>query len=226
MRGAFTAVLLTTLLASGAHAWPVDVYVDLEAGREEISKPASVTWVESEDPKVATAEVLLGGEVLVTGVSVGRTVVLLYDQGKLAAWRVRVWPKAEKVKPLTAEEKALRQACPGLTLSAEALAGPVKDERCRSALRAYLEADGYAARQLDLRFELSALQAQLVALRSALAGAVKPKVEARYLGAALVLEGRLTDQEHRRVLWETFRHTVGRVVLEDRVHVHAEAAAP
>ena len=208
-----------------AFAWPVDVVVDLEAGSERFERPSAIGWAQVEDPKIATAEVLESGELLLSGVSPGRTLVLLYAEGKFAVWRLRVAPRGGKVKPVEGGEAlaAAKKACPGLTphpgAEESALVGTIKDERCRQALLSLFQTDAYLARELELTFEMAALQTQLIALQAAFKAAGLPKLDARYHGAGLVLDGRVSEGEHRQVLWEVFRRSVARAPLEDRLEV-------
>ena len=98
-------------------AWPVDLVVPLEAGKERFHKLSAVDWVEVEDPSIATAEVLEGSnELLLTGVKPGRTLLLLYAEGKFAVWRLVVGAPGRPPEPEPAAEPlaAARKACPGL----------------------------------------------------------------------------------------------------------------
>lgn len=209
------ALWLLLLAAGAAYAWPADVYVDLEVGAERFQRLSALDWVEVEDPSVATAEVLDSGELLLTGKAPGRTLLLLYAEGKVAVWRLRVAAKGAKpkVEPEGGSLAAARAACPDLKVDGSNLTATIKDERCRQALLALFKTDAFSARDLELTFEVAALQAQLSALQS---GA---PVEAQYAGAGLVLKGKLPEKLHRRVLWQVFQRSVGRVALEDRVEL-------
>nr|WP_257453262.1 pilus assembly protein N-terminal domain-containing protein [Archangium lipolyticum] len=216
------SVFLLTLSAPRALAWPVDLLVPLEPGKERFHKLSAVDWVEVEDPSIVTAEVLQGSnELLLTGLKPGRTLLLLYAEGKFAVWRLVVGApgKPPEREPSAEPLAAARKACPGLkaTEGAErSLTALVKDARCREALLALLKTDAYLARELDLTFELPVLQAQLAALTGALKGS---GLTVSYHGAGAVLAGSTTPEGHRRALWELFRQSVGRVPLEDRVTV-------
>ncbi len=205
---------MVALCAGAAHAWPADVYVDLEPGREVFRRLAAVEWVEVEDPSVATAELLSSGELLFSGHKPGRTLVLLYAEGKFAVWRLRVGPKGENVTPAKVDPASMVKACPGAKVG-EKLVVSVRDERCRAALIRYLEGDAFSARDLELTFELQALQAQLAAMQKRLEEAGLGAVRLRYLGAGLNVDGELTRKEHRSVLWNLFRESAGRVPLDD-----------
>lgn len=220
--GAFLALLVPAV----AGAWPVDLLVPLEPGKERFQRLAAVDWVEVEDSTVASAEVLPGSnELLLTGRSAGRTLLLLYAEGRFAVWRLTVGaPPPEDPAPRLA---AARKACPDLkaTEGAErALSATVKDAGCRAALLELLRTDAYVGRELELTFDVPVLQEQLASVGAAL----QPLgLEARYSGAGVVLSGSAPPPVHRRALWELFRHSVGRVPLEDRVEVKApEAPAP
>jgi len=220
-RGCGLAVVVT-LLAFPAGAWPVDWVHQLEAGKEKFLRLPQVDWLEVEDPKVATVEWLTGSqELLLTGLKPGRTLVLLGAEGRVAVWRVRVGAEP-RVEPATFV--AAEKACPGLhasPLEEVKLEVRIKDDTCRRALGALLETDAYEARHLALTFEGPVLQAQLQRLTEGLKGLSRVPVRARYVGAGLVLEGVVSPQEHRQVLWETFRRTLGRLVLDDRLEVLA-----
>ncbi|QSQ19939.1 hypothetical protein JY651_32275 [Pyxidicoccus parkwayensis] len=220
--------LLALLVPALAGAWPVDLSVPLEPGKEHFHKLATVDWVEVEDASVATAEVLPGSnELLLTGHSTGRTLLLLYAEGRFAVWRLTVGtPPPEDVASRLA---AARKACPDLkTTEGEerGLSATVKDAACRTALMELLRTDAYVARELDLTFDLPVLQEQLA---SVVAGLQPLGLEARYSGAGIVLSGTATPEVHHRALWELFRRSVGRVPLSDEVEVkapEAPAAAP
>jgi hypothetical protein len=212
------ALWLALLAAGGAHAWPADLYVDLEAGAEKFHRLAAVGWVEVEDPSVATAEIMESGELLLTGKVPGRTLLLLYAEGKIAVWRLRVAVKGARprAEPEGAALAAARAACPGLKVDGPSLSVVVKDDRCRVALLALFKTDAFSARDLELTFEVPPLQAQLSAIQAGLG------VDARYVGAGLVLSGKLPQGDHRRALWSVFQRSVGRVALEDRVEISSE----
>ncbi len=225
-RASIAVLLAAAALALPARAWPVDVYADLEAGKERFFKLAAVDWAVVEDPKIASAERVETGELLLTGVAPGRTLLLLYGEGKFGVWRVRVAPKDGKLPPLAAGPQlspAVTKACPKAKLTGEGdareLSATVPDDACRRALLPLFEQDGLNGRQLLLTFEVPALQAQLAATQAALPAALRAKVTLKYLGAGLVLEGALTQQEHREVLWTLFRQAVGRVALDDRAQL-------
>jgi hypothetical protein len=216
------AALLLCLFPPRAAAWPVDLSMSLEPGKERFHKLSTVEWIEVEDPSIATAEVLTGSnELLLTGVKPGRTLLLLYAEGKFAVWRLVVGAPGRPPEPEPSAEPlaAARKACPGLKATEGAertLSAYVKTGRCREALRTLLKTDAYLARELELTFEMTVLQEQLVALTAALKGS---GLTVSYHGAGLLLEGSTTPEGHRRALWELFRQSVGRVALEDRVTV-------
>ncbi len=216
------AALLLCLFPPLAAAWPVDLAMPLEPGKERFHKLSAVEWIEVEDPSIATAEVLEGSnELLLTGVKPGRTLLLLYAQGKFAVWRLVVGAPGRPPEPEPSAEllAAARKACPGLKATEgteRTLTADVKSGRCREALLTLLKTDAYLARELELTFEMTVLQEQLVALSAALKGS---GLVVSYHGAGLLLEGTTTPEGHRRALWELFRQSVGRVPLEDRVSV-------
>lgn len=218
-----------SLIASAAFAWPVDWVHDVEPGKERFVRLAGVDWFEVEDPKVLQVEWLAdSNELLITGLKAGRTVVLLGAQGKVAAWRVRVGGK-----PLTGElERALvAKTCPDakwMPLEDVKLTVTAHDEPCRQALFALFQTDAIEARALELTLSGELLQAQLKTLQRAFERVAKRKVSAKYVGAGLVLAGTVTEQEHRRLLFEVLRNTLGRFALDDGLTVEpdADAGAP
>lgn len=226
LRAGWLAALLC--LPVPALAWPVDMRFSLESGGDRFHKLSAVDWVEVEDASIATAEVLSGSnELLLTGKRPGRTLLLLYAEGKFAVWQLTVSePGARPAAGPASPEllAAARKACPGL----EAKEAPerlftvtVKDAACRTALLPLFQSEAWLARELELTFELPVLQAQLAAMGPRLK---ELGLEARYSGAGLVLQGTASPEAHRRALWELFRQSVGRVALEDRVKVEPPEA--
>ena len=161
-RAALGAVLLapSLLLPRSALAWPVDLVFPLEAGTDRFHKLSAVEWVEVEDPSVATAEVLPGSnELLVTGMRPGRTLLLLYAEGKFGVWRMAVTAKGARTAPEHRARAAGRRAeglsrAPGERGAERSLVATVKDSACRKALLALFQTDAWLARELDLTFEL------------------------------------------------------------------------
>jgi hypothetical protein len=224
--GILLAALL--LLPSHAYAWPVDLVFSLESGTDRFHKLSAVEWVEVEDPSVATVEVLSGSnELLVTGKRPGRTLLLLYAEGKFAVWRLAVTAPGSGATPEAAPEQlaAASKVCPGLQVnegSERSLVMTVKDSACRKALLALFQTDAWLARELEITFELPALQEQLSVLTPILK---ELGLEARYSGAGIVLQGTATPEAHRRALWALFRQSVGRVPLDDRVTIETPKPA-
>lgn len=202
-----------TLVVAMMLAWPADMIHDVEPGKEKFVKLGAIEWAEVEDPSIATAEVMEAGEVLLTAVKPGRTLVLLYAEGRFAVWRVRVGGKPEL--PSTG---AAQKACPDLKLTPKEetkLTATVPSDACWKALHALFQGDGFTARELDLTFDGKVLQQQLKGIQ----GALKKGLQSKYVGAGLVLEGDVTKAEHRQTLWALFKKSVGRVALEDRLDV-------
>lgn len=216
-------LLLTLVCAAPAFAWPVDWIHDVEPGKEKFIKLPKVDWFEIDDPKVLAVEWNAeSNELLLVGLKPGRATVLLGADGKVAAWRVRVGGAA-KVEP--AAFSAAQKACPELKatpLDDVKLTVTVHDEACRQALLALFQTDAFEARHLELEFDGKALQVQLRAVQEGLQALTKGKVTARYVGAGLVLDGEVASiAEHRKVLWELLKRTVGRFSLSDQVQVPA-----
>lgn len=221
--------LTLLLLAPAAHALPADWIHDVEPGREKFVKLPALDWVEVEDPKVASAEWLSdSNELLLSGLKPGGTHLLLGAQGKVAVWRVRVGGRP-LLEP--AAEAAAKKACTDLTADPSAdvkLTVTIRDEGCRKALAALFQTDAFEARSLELTFDGVVLQAQLRSIQEGLARLTKDRVKARYVGAGLVLEGKVTQAEYRKLLWELYRRMLGRFALDDRLEVDAppDAGAP
>ena len=220
--------LLAVLLPRAAAAWPVDVSEDLRPGEERFRRLSALEWVEVEDPSIATAEVMESGELLLTAKAPGRTLLLLYAEGRVAAWRIRVGGAPPKPDVLEAAVAATKKACPGLKAELDSvpeLTATVGDDRCRLALLKLLEQDGFFAKNLSLTFEVPALQAQLSSIQAGIAAVTKEKVDAHYLGAGLVLRGELSAREHRKVLWEVFKRSVGRPAVNDEIEIRPAAGS-
>lgn len=216
-------VLALPTLAAG---WPVDWAHDVEPGKEKFVRLPRLDWFEVEDPKLVQVEWLgESGELLLTGLKPGRTVVLLGADGKVAAWRVRVG-----TKPVTdaAAYTAAQKACPDFTptpLEDVKLTVTAHDEACRKALSALFQTDAFEARHLELTFTSPVLQRQLKDVEEALKEIAGRRATARYVGAGLVLEGQVSRAEHRKILWAILKRTLGRFALDDRLEVPAETDA-
>jgi hypothetical protein len=201
-----------------AGAWPVDWVHDVEPGKEKFVRLPRLDWFEVEDPRVVQVEWLAdSGELLLSALRPGRTVVLLGADGKVAAWRIRVG-----TRPVTdaGAWKAAQKACPDFSstpLEDVKLTVTVHDEGCRKALTALFQTDAVEARHLELTFTMPVLQAQLKSLEAGLRAIAGPRVTARYVGAGLVLEGQVSREEHRRILWTVLERTLGRFALDDRL---------
>jgi hypothetical protein len=216
------ALLLVVLVFAPlrAAAWPVDWIHDVEAGKEKFVKLPQLDWIEVDDPKVLSVEwIEESKELLLIGLKPGRATVLLGAQGKVAAWRVRVGSP-----PLTdaAVFSAAQKACPDLKatpLEDTKLTATVHDEACRKALLALFQTDAFEARSLELTFDGKVLQTQLKAVQEALLAITRGRVKARYVGAGLVLDGNVTVAEHRKILWEILKRTLGRFALDDQMEL-------
>lgn len=212
MRPASALFLWTVAVA--ASAWPVDASVDVAPGVEKFVRVGDAAWVDVVDPSVVDAELFPSGELMLTPKREGETLVGLMAQGAFRVLRVRV-RRPGATPPVLSEalKKQVTAVCPGAVLAASSLKAKVPDARCRTALLAVLRDGPWTAGELELEFDVAALQDQL----SDLTRAIGPAVRAYYRGAGLVLEGTVTPEEHRRVLWEVFRRSAGRLALEDRL---------
>lgn len=222
MRGLLLSLLLC---AFPAFAWPVDWIHDVEAGKEKFIKLPRVDWFEVEDDKVLAVEWQPeSGELLLVGLKPGRTTVLLGADGKVAAWRVRV---GTPVMTDDAAFKAAQKACPDFRptpLEDVKLTVTAHDDACRKALLTLFQTDAFEARHLELTYDAKVLQTQLRSVEEGLKAVTKGRVKARYVGAGLVLEGPVTKAEHRKVLWEVLKRTLGRFALDDKMELPAPDA--
>jgi hypothetical protein len=211
-------VLLAALCAAPALAWPADWIHDVEAGKEKFVKLPRVDWIDVDDPKIANVEwIAESNELLIVGLKPGRATVLLGADGKVAAWRVRV--SSPPLLDATALPTA-QKACPDLRvtpLEDTKLTVTVADEPCRKALFSLFQTDAFEARHLDLTFEGKVLQTQLKSVQEGLAAVTKGKAKGRYVGAGLILEGNVSVAEHRKLLWEVLKRTLGRFALDDQL---------
>jgi hypothetical protein len=216
------------VLAAPAWAWPVDWIHDVEPGKEKFIKLPKVDWFEVDDPKIVSVEwVAESNELMLIGLKPGRATVLLGADGRVAAWRVRVGtPPVTDDAALAASKKACSdfKVTP---LEEVKLTVTVGTEGCRKALTTLFQTDAFEARHLDLTFDGAVLQQQLRSVQDGLQVTTKGRVKARYVGAGLVLDGPVTAAEHRKVLWETLRRTLGRFALDDQTQQpEPEAGAP
>jgi hypothetical protein len=224
------AAAFAAALSSAVLAWPVNARLELAVGEEKFQKLTPDAWLEVEDPRVAEAELFETWEVMLTGKAPGSTLVLVHAEDKVMVWRVTVRAAGAAVQAAAAPPPedplaAARKACgEGMKVEGESLTATIRDERCRQALHALLQQDRFLARDLDLTFEVAPLQAQLRAVQQGISRTGAP-VEAAYLGAGLLLKGRATAAQHRRILWEVFRASVGRIALEDRIEIEGAEGA-
>lgn len=223
-------VVALLLIPVRALAWPVDWIHDVEAGKEKFIKLPRVDWFEIrsadgsvDDPKVLAVEwVAESKELLLIGLKPGRATVLLGAEGKVAAWRVRVSSPPQTDATLL---PLAQKACPDLKLTPleeTKLTVTVGTENCRKALLPLFQTDAFEARYFDLTFEGTVLQNQLKSVQEGLQQVTKGRVKARYAGAGLVLDGKVSVAEHRKVLWEVLKRTLGRFALDDQMELPPE----
>jgi hypothetical protein len=212
--------LLTLVVSLPVFAWPVDWVHDVEPGKEKFLKLPRVDWFEVDDPKVVSVEwVADSNELLIIGLKPGRATVLLGADGKVAAWRVRVGgaPVLDDVgfvmaKKVCTDLKATHLEAVKLTVTAQ-------DEPCRKALLTLFQSDTFEARHLELTLDGKVLQTQLKSVQDGLMQVTRGRVKARYVGAGLILDGPVSVAEHRKVLWEVLKRTLGRFALDDQMEV-------
>jgi len=214
------ASVLMLVLSLPAFAWPVDWVHDVEPGKEKFLKLPRVDWFEVDEPQVVSVEwVAESNELLLIGLKPGRATVLLGADGKVAAWRVRVGgaPVRDDVGFVAA-----RKACPDLKatpLEEVKLTVTAQDEPCRKALLTLFQSDAFEARHLELTLDGKVLQTQLKSVQDGLMQVTHGRVKARYVGAGLILDGPVSVAEHRKVLWEVLKRTLGRFALDDQMEV-------
>ena len=243
-----TLILGGLLTASTALAWPVDVRQALPVGAQREIPLSALSWAETDHPErlgvvteIAEREVpelefkggvlpqhrpQAGATLSLIARNAGDAMVLLYAEGNFAVWRVSAGGTSQPPPPEPALVEAARAACPGLTLGEGerghlTLEAQVNSAACSEALRPLLEEPAFVARDVKLSFDGEALQRQLSTLQAAYAEARLP-VKARYVGAGLVLSGTVTPVQHRRVLWLTFQHALGKVALTDHLEVRGD----
>ncbi len=216
----FATCLVAGLLGQRSMAWPVDWIHDVAVGREKFVKLSQVDWFEVEDPSIAELEWQKeSGELLVMGKKAGRTLVLLGAEGRIAAWRVRVEASTTRDAKSMA---AVISECDVAKVSTDAdldLKVFIKTRSCYDVLKQLLQSDEYEARRVELVFDATILQHQLRVLDAALKRIAGSKAEARYVGAGLVLEGDVSPDEYRKIMWAVLRNTLGRFALDDRLVV-------
>lgn len=221
------AALLLVAAAPPALAWPINARFELSVGEEKFQRLTPDAWLEVESPAIATAELFETAEVMLTGKAPGSTLVLVHAEDKVMVWRVVVRAAADHTASAAPGDVAApaRKACRDLKVEGGELTATIRDEACRQALLSLFSAerDPFLAKDLDLTFELGALQSQLKAVQAGLAK-VAPEVKAVYVGAGLRLTGRATAAQRRRAYWELFKASVGRLALEDRIEVDEEKA--
>jgi len=230
--GHIAALVALAAFAPPASAWPVNARFELVAGEEKFQKLTPDAWLEVESPEVVSVELFETAEVMLTGKSPGASLVLVHAEDKVMVWRVVVRPADSRAAVAAARVPAavpvqVTRACRDPKVEGTTLTAVIRDEPCRQALLALFssEANPFLARDLDLTFELAALQSQLRAVQAGLARAA-PEVRAVYVGAGLRLEGRATEEQRRRAYWEIFRASAGRLALEDRVETVKKGSAP
>jgi hypothetical protein len=213
--------LLAVLLPTAALAWPVDGFIDVPANGDKLVKFGALEAARIDDPQIADVEVMPdSGELLVTAKKPGRALVQLVAQGRVAVWRLRVGGE-----PLDepAVWDAAAKSCKGVSPKATELEIDVGTTNCRAALLKVLAQDRLLAKDLSLTFDVKVAQAQLAEFQAALAAAKLP-VTVRYEAAGLVLEGTVDEEARRRVYFELFKKSAGRLAITDKLVV-SEAKA-
>ncbi|MCL2013082.1 MAG: hypothetical protein FWG75_09890 [Cystobacterineae bacterium] len=231
---AWLLALLWCLLPSPSWAWPVDMEFLLKEGQTRFVKLPAAEWLEVDEPSIATAELFETQEVLLEAKKPGMALVLVYAEGKMGIWRLRVEhaspPKPAQNTTATAAHNPganplveAQQACPKLLFQTHTLpkiSGNVDTEACRKALLFLLMQPGWLAKELELVFETETLASQLKEIHHALEQSLGPgKLTLRYVGATLEMSGKLSPAEHRKALWGAFFHAAGRIALDDGIHV-------
>ena len=215
--------LLAAWLPTAALAWPVDGFIDVEPGKDQMVKFGALDWARVDDTSIADVEVMAeAGELLVTGKKPGRALVQLWAQGRSAVWRVRVGEK-----PLDEPQvwDAAAKQCKGVDPKAHELMVNVSTDGCRAALLKVLVQDRVLPRDISLNYEVKVLQAQLAEMQSALLASKLP-VKVRYEGAGLILEGKVDEEARKKTYFELFKKSVGRLAVTDRLEVPNPSEPP
>ncbi len=189
-------LLVPVALPAHAFALPVDGSIDAIVGEAQFVKLADLKAAATDQPKIATAEIMQTGELLITPKSAGRALLFLADSMRTAAWRLRVRERGgrfEEVAPSDEARASAKKACPGLQEETHSegtgLSTTVVNAACRRALKRLLDADPYRARFMDLTFTPEALQDQLADIEERLKADGLPGVRVHYEGMTLVVEG-------------------------------------
>jgi hypothetical protein len=214
---------LLLLLSGSARAWPVDMVHVLDAKKPSLVRLPQVDWsvVAKDDVKTVEVEWLAeANEFLLGPLKPGRGLVMLSGLGQVAFWRVLV---AQKPKLNPAAFESAQRSCADLSLTPlddVKLTVTISVEACRQALLLLFQSDAFTADQLRLTFTPEMLQAQLKDMQKAL----KPwPVTARYVGAGLVLEGKVTAEQQQHIYWALFANGVGRLAVDDRLELLGSA---
>lgn len=218
------AALALLVLPASSLARPVTKAFDLKAGKEEFAR-AFLKAAASDDPAVATAELLPSNEVLITALKPGRALLLLVGEANLETLRIRVFApegKAPEVRATEEQRAAARKACPGYKEEgpegSKTVTVAVSSPACRGALRELFAGDEYSTRRLDVSFAPEAILDQLSAIKAGLkAKGLEGAIQVTYAGASLQLKGKATAAQKLEALKVVFDAAVGPVLFEDGI---------
>ena len=219
-------ILALSASASVARALPVDEVVELEVGEVHFLRQNYVEAAEVDQPELCTVERLPSLELLLTPKRAGSALLYLFEEGRLEVFRLRIHDSKAGLVAAPADDgfatrlAAAKAVCPvaqeRLVDGDRFLHLRIPDARCREAALRLLESDRYLTRQLRIRFDVSALQAQLIAMKARLDAAGVHGLSLAYAGATLSLRGAVDAETRHRALRALWPAAVGRIDLEDR----------
>ncbi|GEM_PF-1736011 len=225
--GALTLFASLSALPLSAEAIPAAEVLDLETGAERFLRvdPEPVVLVEPEG--LVTFEPMPSGEAFVSAKKAGRGFLFVSSQKhsvfQAVRLRVRDPGQPKDVRHHTNEElSAAHKACPSLvvqnTVYGLELEAEVQTLECRKALLPVVSDDAFVKRNVAFTFsaELIREQLKIIAGRLAGMGLNEDKVQLAYLGATLIIQGKLTAEERMLVLKTAWEETLGSFLFDDR----------
>lgn len=215
------ALMAVLVLPAVIHARPITKVLEMEAGTEEFFH-SGLKAVGSDNPSVATVELLPSQEVLVTAVRPGRALIYLVGETRLEVVRLGVIAQGVKAAPLRAREEqrsAARRACLGWKEEGPEnerfVTAIVSTAACRAALRDLMAADEYSTARMALSFSPETLLDQLMAIRKALAEKKLDEIQVAYSGLTLILKGSATAEQKLELMKLLYDGVLGPVLFED-----------
>lgn len=219
-------IVMAALCSIPAWALPVTESLDLDVGGERFLRVDANPIFLADPPDIVSFEPLPTGEVFVTGKAKGRGILLVTSDGTASAsvLRVRVREPGgsfQQRRSTPQELDAARKACASLVLQStvhgQELEAEVTTPECRKAVLELLRDDGFLARNVAFSFTGEVMQAQLKAIEARLAGRpVRERVQLFYMGATLVIRGKMSAREKLELLRIAWEETPGKLIYDDR----------